>query len=76
MVKLGINAISEVLNVSTNDYVKYVTQQIVKYMDTPKAERLQHKQKNKQTESLPYSNRWLGILPFAIKLFMKKKRKK
>ncbi|MFC0269976.1 YqzE family protein [Metabacillus herbersteinensis] len=61
---------------STNDYVKYLTQQLVKYMDTPKAERIQQKQKKKQTEAPPYSNRWLGILPFALKLFMEKRRKK
>ncbi|QGQ47239.1 YqzE family protein [Metabacillus sediminilitoris] len=62
---------------STNDYVKYVTQQIVKYMDTPKETRKQQREERKQieTSSTVVSNRWLGILPFAIKLIMNKKKK-
>lgn len=62
---------------STNDYVKYVTQQIVKYMDTPRETRKQIKEDRKHEEiSTPYyTNRWLGVLPFSIKLLMKKKKK-
>ena len=62
---------------STNDYVKYVTQQIVKYMDTPRETRKQLREERKQ-EEIPtpyYTNRWLGVLPFSIKLFMKKTKK-
>ncbi|MBZ5749719.1 MULTISPECIES: YqzE family protein [Metabacillus] len=62
---------------STNDYVKYVTQQIVKYMDTPKETRKQQREERKQVEtsSSYYSNRWLGIIPFSIKLIMNKRKK-
>ena len=28
----------------TNDYVKYMTQEIIKYMNTPRDERKEHKQ--------------------------------
>lgn len=59
---------------STNDYVKYVTQQIVKYMDTPKEERKQKKEEKKNVAVQPYSNQWFGILPFALKLIMNKKK--
>ncbi|MBO1512341.1 YqzE family protein [Metabacillus bambusae] len=62
---------------STNDYVKYVTQQIVKYMDTPKEARKQQREerKNVETSSTFYSNRWLGVIPFSLKLIMKKRKK-
>ncbi|MEC2078499.1 YqzE family protein [Metabacillus fastidiosus] len=60
---------------STNDYVKYVTQQLVKYMDTPKEERKQKKEEKKIVDVQPYSNQWLGILPFAFKLMVNKKKK-
>ncbi|WP_121662818.1 YqzE family protein [Metabacillus litoralis] len=61
---------------STNDYVKYVTQQIVKFMDTPKETRKQQRQERKDLDasSSYYSNRWLGVLPFAVRLLMNKKK--
>ncbi|HZH58328.1 MAG TPA: YqzE family protein [Metabacillus sp.] len=61
---------------STNDYVKYVTQQLVKYMDTPKETRKQQKEerKNQDSSTAYYSNRWFGVLPFAFKLFMNKRK--
>jgi hypothetical protein len=66
-----------VFTLSTNDYVKYVTQQIVKYMDTPKETRKQQREERKhiETSTTFYSNRWLGVLPFAIKLMMNKRKK-
>ncbi|WP_164668626.1 YqzE family protein [Virgibacillus doumboii] len=56
---------------SGNEYVKYVTQQITTYLDTPAAEK---KLKRIQKKSQPtiFSSRWLGILPFAFKLFIKR----
>lgn len=58
---------------STNDYVKYMTQQLVRYMDTPKEER-KAKKSIRKTERSPLANRWFGILPFAVMFFMRKKR--
>jgi YqzE-like protein len=58
---------------STNDYVKYMTQQLVRYMDTPKEER-KAKKSIRKTERSPFANRWFGILPFAVMFFIKKKR--
>ncbi|WP_243386348.1 YqzE family protein [Bacillus kexueae] len=59
---------------STNDYLKFMTEQVVKYMDTPKAERKQMKKK-KKTEKSPLLFRWFGILPYAIGMSVKKKNK-
>lgn len=61
---------------STNDYVKYVTQQLVKYMDTPKETRKQQKEERKIQDLTTsyYSNRWFGVLPFALKLLINKRK--
>ncbi|MCA1031712.1 YqzE family protein [Bacillus timonensis] len=58
---------------STNDYVKFVTQQIVSYIDKPKEVRKQTRQKRKQEKS-PMLDRWFGVIPFAFMLWYKKKK--
>ncbi|MFS0861531.1 YqzE family protein [Fredinandcohnia sp. 179-A 10B2 NHS] len=60
---------------STNDYVKFVTQQIVSYIDKPKEVRKQTRQQRKE-ELPPLSNRWFGVLPLAFSLIFKKKHKR
>lgn len=55
------------------DYVKYMTQRIVKYMDTPKEERKQQRKKRKE-QNVNYSNKWFGVLPFAFRLFFQRKK--
>ncbi|MTH52396.1 YqzE family protein [Bacillus mangrovi] len=60
---------------SSNDYVKYLTQQVVKYMDTPKEEREQQKELKKSAKT-PFWSRWFGVLPVSMLLLMRKKRKK
>ncbi|WP_242218764.1 YqzE family protein [Bacillus cereus group sp. BfR-BA-01380] len=63
---------------STNDYIKYVTQQFVSYMDAPKEDRKQKRQQRRE-EREPFLNRWFGMLPLSAAIFygqMKKKRKK
>ncbi|WP_407268371.1 YqzE family protein [Radiobacillus sp. PE A8.2] len=61
---------------SGNDYVKYMTQEVVKYMDTPQEERKKKRRERKQERraDTPLSNRWFGLLPFAFKLLIKKKK--
>lgn len=60
---------------STNDYLKFVTQQIVSYIDSPKEERL-NKRLQKRTNQAPFQNRWFGMIPFATMLLLKKIRRK
>ena len=57
---------------AVNDYVKYITQTIVKYIDQPKEERKKLKQVRKETRE-DFTYRWFGILPY---LFMMNKGKK
>lgn len=50
---------------SSNDIVKYLTQEFVKFIDTPKNER-----KKKPKEQ--WSSRWFGMIPMAIRMFLRK----
>jgi protein-arginine kinase len=50
---------------AVNDYVKYITQTIVKYIDQPKEERKKLKQERKETKE-DFAYRWFGILPYLI----------
>jgi protein-arginine kinase len=59
---------------AVNDYVKYITQTVVKYIDQPKEERKKMKKEKKETrEAFVY--RWFGILPYII-MMNKGKREK
>jgi hypothetical protein len=52
---------------SSNDIVKYLTQEFVRYIDTPKENR-----KKKQKES--WASRWFGMIPMSFKVFLGKWR--
>lgn len=58
---------------STNDYVKFVTQQFVRYIDQPKEERIQQRRKRKE-ERDSFVHRWFGVIPFAIMMWYRKKK--
>lgn len=60
---------------SSNDYVKYVTEQFVKYVDTSKEERLHQKEKRK-SEQAPVLTRMFGIIPLALMLMMNRRKKR
>ncbi|KOO43941.1 YqzE family protein [Priestia koreensis] len=63
---------------STNDYVKFVTQQLVRYMDQPKEERVQKRIEKKEAQQQmqdPLANRWFGVLPSYFSLWLGKHRK-
>ncbi|WP_156290810.1 YqzE family protein [Oceanobacillus salinisoli] len=56
---------------SGNDYLKYVTEQVVSYLDLPTEERRKRKLEQKKAPG-GLSNRWFGVLPFVIKSLRKK----
>jgi hypothetical protein len=58
----------------TNDYVKYLTQTVVKYIDQPKEERVRVKMAKKD-EKEPFVYKWFGILPYLFYNNMKKKKR-
>ncbi|TYR82429.1 YqzE family protein [Priestia megaterium] len=59
----------------TNDYVKYVTQQLVQYMDQPKEQRRTQRIKKKEARS-SFSNRWFGMIPLSFMMWYRKTKKR
>lgn len=63
----------QVCLMKTNDYVKYMTETFVKYIDQPKEERQRVRLAKKEMKS-PFLYRWFGIIPYMlISLFKKQK---
>lgn len=50
---------------SSQDLVKFLTQEFVKYVETPKTQR--HKKSNEA-----WSSRWFGMIPMSIKMMFRK----
>lgn len=50
---------------SSNDLIKYFTEQIVRYLDTPKENR-----PKKEKESLSYH--WFGLIPLSLSMIFQK----
>lgn len=63
------------VSMKTNDYVKYMTQTIVKYVDQPKDERMRLRTERKETKA-SFWYRWFGILPYVLYFEVKKRRKR
>ncbi|WP_072887589.1 YqzE family protein [Ornithinibacillus halophilus] len=59
---------------SSNDYIRYVTEQFVSYVDLPKEERkkLRMDRKEQRNTKQGYGNKWFGVLPLAVKYYRKK----
>ncbi|MBS4173448.1 YqzE family protein [Bacillus sp. FJAT-49736] len=57
---------------STNDYIKYITQTFVKHFDMPKTTRKEIRMQRKMEKS-PFLNRWFGMIPMAIWMIFKRK---
>nr|WP_235788550.1 YqzE family protein [Salipaludibacillus sp. CUR1] len=64
--------LAQVIRVKTNDYVKFMTEQFVSYVDQPAEERKARREKKKQYRP-PVSYRLFGMIPFAVELFFNKK---
>lgn len=56
----------------TNDYIKFLTQQFVRYMDVPKDQR-KLKRENKKQLKEPFVSSWFGVVPFALMMLFKRK---
>nr|WP_254149737.1 YqzE family protein [Bacillus subtilis] len=50
-----------------------MTQQFVKYIDTPRDERKERKEVRKETKT-PVFQQWFGILPYGFRLWLKRKK--
>ena len=54
----------------SDELVKYITQRVVHFMDTPKEER-----RGRSKVKEPWAMKWFGMLPFAVSLWVGKKDK-
>jgi hypothetical protein len=63
---------TEVSDMKSNDYVKYITQTFVKYIDQPKDERKKLKEEQKGIKE-PFLFRWFGVFPYVMASLFKKK---
>ncbi len=59
---------------SSDDYFKYVTESMLKYILSSKEERKAMKQTKKEQKE-PFAFRWFGIIPLLVFHQLKKKRK-
>ncbi|WP_223805951.1 YqzE family protein [Ornithinibacillus gellani] len=57
------------MGISGNEYVKFLTQQIVTYLDMSQEE----KEKRKKPK-LEHTYRWFGMLSFSVQLMRQKKQ--
>jgi hypothetical protein len=57
---------------SAEDIVKDLTKRVVRYIDTPKEERLKNR---KDRVKEPWNIRWFGMIPFALSMWLSKWRR-
>ncbi|MFC4076614.1 YqzE family protein [Salinithrix halophila] len=58
---------------SSQDYLKFWVQRMVRYMDTPKAEREEAKQK-RRAQRPSWAFRWFGMVPFGLRMYARKQK--
>ncbi|MCJ8006816.1 YqzE family protein [Lederbergia wuyishanensis] len=57
---------------STNDYVKYLTEAFIKHFEMPKDERKQLRL-DKKIAKRPILTHWFGLLPVSISMLIKRR---
>ncbi|MFS0643997.1 YqzE family protein [Siminovitchia sp. 179-K 8D1 HS] len=58
---------------STDDYVKYMTETFIKHLERPRSERKDARKKRKE-EKGPFLFNWFGLIPFSLMMLVKKDR--
>ncbi|PAQ14819.1 YqzE family protein [Bacillus sp. FJAT-42315] len=56
---------------SIYEVIRYCTQSTLSYLNEPKQERKQKRQRRK-TERPAFSSRWFGVLPWAVRQLFRK----
>lgn len=56
---------------SSSDLVKYITEQVVQYMSTPRSERRERRHGREH-----WRTRWFGMLPFSIHMWLRSARRR
>lgn len=61
-------------NMSGNDIVKYMTQELVRKLDMPQEERKKVRELRKSERKTGY-NKWFGVIPFGLQMFFQRKKR-
>lgn len=56
----------------SDDLVKYITERVVTYMDTPREQRKDARSYMKERE--PWSVRWFGMIPDSLRLLFGRRK--
>lgn len=55
---------------SFKDWISYLIEKLLWYVETPKAERKAYKKANQE----PFMTRWFGLIPFSTKMYVQKQK--
>lgn len=61
--------------IKTEDYIKYLTEKVVHYMDTPAEVRKEQRSLTKSARE-PWLVRWFGLVPLSVLLWWNRRRQK
>jgi hypothetical protein len=61
--------------IKTDDYIKYLTEKVVAYMDTPADVRKEKRSLHKSTRE-PWVVRWFGMVPLSVLIWWNKRKRK
>lgn len=56
---------------ASHDYVRYLTERLVRYMDMPQGER---KKQREEKQREPWDRRWFGDIPFSMRMSWQNRR--
>ncbi|MBA4603458.1 YqzE family protein [Thermoactinomyces mirandus] len=56
---------------SFKDWITYLLQRFLWYVETPRSERKELKRSQKE----PWSTRWFGLVPFSMKMALNRQRR-
>lgn len=59
----------------SDDLVKFITQQVVTYIDKPSEDRKRQRAERRAAPKEPMGYRWFGMLPLAFRLWFGRKTK-
>lgn len=61
--------------IKTEDFIKYITEQVVTYIETP-AEIRKENRKSMRNQKEAWSSKWFGMVPFAIRMWVSERQNK
>lgn len=50
-----------------SDYLKYMTERVVRYLDSPRETKLSRQEKRNRRE--PWLTRWFGVVPVGVRIW-------